>query len=350
MIEKSQNLVEEGLRSVPDHRGLLMFRDTLRTQLQHRWKLADQFLLQAHANLRRGALEDSLQLIEEGLKQVPSHPELLTLREGVQAEISQRQRVAQLLAQARELRGQNALDESLQRIEEGLRLAPDQPDLQNMRDRVKAALQTHNVTQMLRDCANRYRLDRLSAQTGGEAVECYTKIIKLAPNNSEARAMLEQLAERYADWASDAIHQADFQLAEDCLAQLGKIKPNHPLFATLSQALQAKREQVAVEVKRKAVEDDARRQAAEEAKRQAAAVRRQAAEEAKRRTEEQANKPSASPILKPEIAQPSKQSRPGSERTDETRHNRSKSTNCSEVLLKAQLGEPLSSTEREECK
>jgi serine/threonine-protein kinase PpkA len=350
MIEQSLSLVEEGLRSVPDHSGLVMLRDTLRTQLQHRWQQADQFLLQAHARLRQGALEDSLKLIDQGLQQVPTHPELLTLRDGIQAEISQRQRVAQLLAQARELRQQDALDQSLQRIEEGLRLVPDQPDLVSLRDQVKSAIQTNTITQLLQDCATQFRLDRLSARTGGEAVACYNKIITLAPNNSEARTKLEQLAERYADWASDAIHQADFQLAEDCLAQLGKIKPNHPLFATLSRALQAKREQVTVEVKRKAEEDEARRQAAEEAKRQAAAVRRQAAEEAKRRTEEQAKKPPASPILKPEIAQPSKQSRPVSERTDPPRQKRSKSTDCSEALLKAQLGEPLSNAEREECK
>ena len=296
MIDQSLQLVEEGLRRVPDHHGLVMLRDTLQTQRQQRWQQADQFLLQARALLQQGALEDSLKLTEQGLQQVPGHPDLL-----------------------------------------------------NLRDQVKAAIETHHrIAQLLRDCATRFQPDRLSAQTGGEAVACYNQIINLAPNNSEARAKLEQLANQYADWASDAIRQADFPRAEDCLAQLSRIKPDHPQFSSLNQALQVRRAQAAIEARQKA-DSETRRQAAEEAKRQAAAARRQAAEEAKRRLDEQAKKPLASPIPKPGIAQPSKQAKPESELAGQPRPKRSK-PDCREALLKAQLGEPMSTTEQEACR
>ena len=348
MLEQGLQQIDEGLRRVPDHRDLILLRKTLQTQFQHRWQQADQLLFQAHTRLQEGALEDSLKRVEEGLQLVPSHPELLTLRAGIQAQLSRRQRIAQLLTQARELQQDGALAESLQRIEEGLRLAPDQPDLLNLRDQVKMAIQTNSrIDQLLRDCATRFQLDRLSAQTGSEAVACYHQIVILAPNNSEARARLEQLADRYAKWASDAIRQADFQRAEDYLAQLVQIKPDHPQLASLNQTLQARREQAAFKAQQE-VESKARRKTTEEAKRRAVGESPPG---------RMSNSSSASvrpklptdPVSKPRIAQPSKPSKAASERAVQPRQKGPK-PGCREALVKAQLGEPLSTAEQEACK
>lgn len=354
MFEQSQQRVEEGLQLAPDHVGLALLRDTLRTQAQDRRQQADQLLAQAHARWQASDLEGSLKLIEQGLQQVAGHPELLTLREVIQGQIKERQRVAQLLVQARDLLGRGELDESLKRIEEGLSLAAEQSDFLNLRDQVKTAIATNNrISELLRDCAARFPLDQLTHRQGGEVVACYNQIMALSPNNSQARAGLEQVADRYADLTDAALGKADFRLAEEYLSQLARIKPDHPRLVSLNRALRIQREQAVIESRRR-IESEAKRQAADEAK-------RQAAEEAKRRASE-ANlskpmpvNPHARPkqpdvtVFKPEVASPLKPARPGSELAGQPRQKRPK-PGCREALLKAQIGEPLSATEQEECK
>lgn len=357
-LDRSLQLVEEGLRHEPDHGGLKALHDTLQAQFQQRRQRADQLLSEAHARWQGGDAEGGLESIEEGLRLMPGHPELSTLREVIRDRLGQRQRGAQLLVQARELQQRGELDESLKRIEEGLSSVPDQPELLDLRDRVKAAIQTNDrVAELLRDCATRFPLDRLSSRKGGEAVACYNRVTVLAPDNSEAHAKLDQLADRYADWAKAAIDQADFQLAGEHLTQLSQLRSDHPQLASLNRALRAKQEQTVSEAQKK-IENEARRQAAEEAKRRAAEeAKRRTAEEAKRRAvmasppEKTPTSPktSANAVSKPEMTQPSRQSKPAAELAGQPRRKGPKS-GCGEVLMKAQLGEPLSIAEQEACK
>ena len=200
----------------------------------------------------------------------------VTLREVIQGQSKQRQHVAQLLAQARDLLGRGELDESLKRIEEGLSSASEQSDFLALRDQVKTAIATNNrIGELLRDCATRFPLDRLTDQQGSEVAACYNQILALSPDHGQARARLEQVADRYADLANGALDKADFRLADAYLAQLARIRPDHARLASLNRTLRSKREQAAIEARRM-LESEAKRRAADEAK-------RQAAEEAKRR-------------------------------------------------------------------
>ncbi|MCK7477208.1 MAG: hypothetical protein M0C28_06655 [Candidatus Moduliflexus flocculans] len=121
-IEQSLQLVEEGLRRAPDYGELVGLRDTMQTNFGNGDNKSSNFSSQAHARWQEGDLEGGLKLIEEGLQRVAGHPELLTLREVIQGQLGQRQRVAQLLAQALELRQQGKLDESLQADRGGAKL------------------------------------------------------------------------------------------------------------------------------------------------------------------------------------------------------------------------------------
>ncbi len=344
-IDESQRVVEEGLRRAPDHSGLTGLRDTLQAQVRQRRQQADQLLVQAHARWQEGDLEGSLKLAEEGLQRVADHPELSTLREAIQGQLGRRQRIGQLLAQARDLWQRGELDESLQRIEQGLSLDSGQPDLLNLRDRVKAAMETNNqIAKSLRDCATRFPLDRLSVTQGEEAAACYNQVIVLAPDNGEARARLEQVANRIADLASGAIRQADFQLAGEYLAQLGRIKPDHPQLAGLNRDLRAKREQAASPVRQKP-ESVIDRPAVTGKHRppEAPSVIRPPGKP------DTDAKPSTSASTNPARVQPVKPAKPVSELAGKPRQ-KGPGPSCREALLKAQLGEPLSTTEQEACK
>ena len=78
-------------------------------------------------------------------------------------------------------------------------------------------------------------MKHLTAQEGNEATTCYRSIIVLAPDNREAHAQLEQLANHYVNWAKTAINQANFQLAEEYLP-LSQLQPDHPQLADLNQS------------------------------------------------------------------------------------------------------------------
>ena len=352
-FEQSLQRVEEGLRLIPDHSELLVLRQTLQPQLRERRGQADQLLAQARARWQAGDLEGGLQAAEQGLQRAPDHPELSTLRTMIQNRLKERQLVPQLVDTVRELLRQGRLEDGLKRIEDGLRMIPEQPDLLNLRRQANAAIATdRRIDERLRDCANRFPLDRLTGQQGSEIVACYHQIAALAPDPGRVRAALQQIADRYAELAAAAIRKADLPLAGDYLAQLALIQSGHPRWATLNHLLQTKRQQAEIEARR-AIDEEAKRQAVEDAK-------RRGAEEAKRRALEKglsepapANlrvrpKAPATTVLKSELNPSSKPAKPRSELAGPARQKGPK-THCREALLKAQLGEPLSATEQEEC-
>ncbi|MCK7477209.1 MAG: hypothetical protein M0C28_06660 [Candidatus Moduliflexus flocculans] len=129
---------------------------------------------------------------------------------------------------------------------------------------------------------------------------------------------------------------------------MSQLRPDHPQLASLNQALQAKREQVANEARQK-IESDNRRQAAEEAK-------RRAAEEAKRRSLGRVYPRTDTRETTRKFGLETRDS--AATETSQTRirtrwpasPEEARSTGCREALLKAQLGEPLSTTEQEACR
>mgnify|MGYP003373206362 CR=1 FL=1 len=352
-FEQGLRRVEDGLRQVPDHGELLALRQALQTQLRERQGEADRLLAQAHARWQAGDLEGGLQAAEQGLQRAPDHPELSTLRTVLQNRLKERQLVPQLVDTVRELLRQGRLEDSLKRIEDGLLMVPEQPDLLELRRQASAAIAANQrIDELLRDCANRFPLERLTGQQGGEIAACYRQIAALAPDPDRVRAALQQVGDRYAELADAAIRKADLQLAGDYLAQLALIQSGHPRLATLNHLLQTKRKQAESEARR-AVEEEAKRQAVEDAK-------RRGAEDAKRRAIEKAlsepapaniqarPKAPATTVLKSELNPSPKPAKPRPELAGPSRQKGPK-THCREALLKAQLGEPLSATEQEEC-
>ena len=233
-------------------------------------------------NFQRGELESSLELIGLGLNAAPSDPYLRALRD----RIKNYQQATRLLAMARERQQQGALNESLQLIEQGLQLAPEQADLLKLRDQL------------------------------------------------EVRAKLEQIANQYANWAKDALAQGDLKKAEDYLAQLSQIEPDHPQLSVLRQNLQAKRDPTITTTPRQ-IEEATPQQTAEELKRQMeAAVKRKIEEEAKRQAVEEAKRKAAERARR----QVAEQSKPQSAAPDASDNNYRR---CSDILNRLALGDPV---------
>ncbi|HAO32294.1 MAG TPA: protein kinase [Candidatus Competibacter sp.] len=343
-LEQGLGQAEEGLRLVPDHPALAALRERLQVALKERRQRAERSLSQSHAYWQAGDLDASLKQIEDGLQQAPGHPELSTLRSVVESRIKERQLIPKLLSEARELARQNQLDESLKRIDQGLSLVPEQADLVSLRERVTAALEANRrIGALLRECDARFPLERLTASQGVDAVACYQQIVAFAPADGQARARIEQIADRYASLADAAIGKAEFQNAEGYLAQLQRIRPDHARLATLNRLLQVKRKQTESEARR-LLETETKRQATEEA-------RRRAAEREKNRTLQNNSRKAASEARASGANAPASAKPTPSPLAPAAQPRQAKSrTNCGEALLKAQLGEPLSAIEQKECR
>ena len=350
LAEQGLRQVEEGLQLVPDHAGLTALRATLQTRSKERQQQAEGMLSQAHARWQAGDLEGSLQQIEQGLREAPGHPELSTLRSVVEHRLKERQLLPRLLSEARELERQNRLDESLKRVDEGLSLVPEQAELTKLRERVTAALETQRrIGAMLKDCADRFPLERLAGLQGVEAAACYRHVAASAPADPRAQARIAQIADRYASLADAAIGKAEFQSAEGYLARLRQIGPEHSRLATLNRLLQVKRKQAESEVRR-LIESETKRRAVEEA-------RRRAAEQEKNRPAQDSGRKAPSQTREARIKAPAAVA--GSDAPTPVKpaksppappHQAKTGIHCGEALLKAQLGEPLSATEQKECR
>ncbi len=240
----------------------------------------------AMEHFQRGEWDACLDSIELGLNAAPGDQQLSALRERAQ----KHRQAVHFLVQARERWQQGMLEESQKLIEQGLQQVPEQPELLKLRDQI------------------------------------------------EVHAKLEQIISPYADGAKDALDRGDLNKAEDYLAQLAKIQPDHPKLLMLKQDLQAKRDQVAAA--RRQAEEAARRQAAEELKRRMdAETKRRTEEEAKRQAVEETKRKAAERARQPEAEEPKRQTAVSEAGVNNQRR-------CGNILSRLTLGEPVSDGER----
>jgi hypothetical protein len=177
-------------------------------------------------------------------------------------------------------------------------------------------------------------------------------MMALSSANSQAQSWLQQIANRYAELTKLAIGKGNLAAADEYLAQLVKIQPNHPQQLSLNQSLQTQRERASIEAQR-VIETEAQRRAIEENKRRSIgnAKREPSPGTVPKRSPTPVDTPVKPPIVKvfKEVTPSPKPPKPKREVATQSRPPGLKS-NCREALMKAQLGEPLSAIEQEKCR
>jgi serine/threonine-protein kinase PpkA len=256
-LESAQRQIALGLQIAPEHPELLALRASIQAMQEaqrqaaeqaeaaQRQQQAQELLTQAQQLSQAGDLQGSLQAANEGLARVPDHPELLALQQDVaarqaaeqqQAETARRQQQAeQHLAQARvSLRADN-LEASLAAVERGLVQVPNNPDLLAMRSEIitRQAQAQPPVAAMLAECAGHVQANRLTTGRGGNALACYTEVLRQDPGNAQAQAGLQRIAERYIGLAESALRQSDVAKADSFLDRLEQVNPRSPQLAAL---------------------------------------------------------------------------------------------------------------------
>ncbi len=292
--------IEQGLRLMPDHAGLLALKQEVSTQIaaadthktqeeeQARQQMqADQFLDQARIARQEGKLDLSLVHIEQGLQALPNHASLLALKQEVlatqqaetkrqetaerqkaeaekqkaeaekqKAEAEQRRRKAdEWLARALDSQRNRAYETSLNQIEQGLQQASDHARLLTLRDEVRRQLReakaappppvetkpspdnSAKIATLLRNCDAHLRANRLTSGKGGNATDCYGEVLKLDQGNADALAGLDRIADRYAESAASAIQRGDAKAARGYLDRVARLNPGYPRLASLREQL-----------------------------------------------------------------------------------------------------------------
>jgi serine/threonine-protein kinase PpkA len=334
-LQESLDEIHQGLAVVPGHTGLMPLygevkrrinevkaQQAQQEELRQRGLQAEQFMGQAQDRLQEGSLEVGLAYVEQGLLAVPNHPELLTLGVKIKAQMADRQRQAEARQrQAQEagrkaetVRRQREADEflasalaaqrkeeyaaSLQQIEKGLALAPDHDGLIRLRDRVRGQFATEQQRQaeqaqreqdikaLLEQAEKQLEAKRLTMPTGNNAEETYQQLLKLDPENAQARAGFGRIAQEYERLAQQRREAGALQ---DSLAQIDKglaIIPKHEGLLRLRQEISHEWEAEQQQLGQKRQEQEQRKAAQEaEAKRKADA---EAANQAKRKAAQEA--------------------------------------------------------------
>ncbi|OAD19016.1 peptidase C14 caspase catalytic subunit p20 [Candidatus Thiomargarita nelsonii] len=90
-----------------------------------------------------------------------------------------------------------------------------------------------DIASLLRKCQAHFDADRLTTGEGGNALDCYKKVLKKDPTNVEALAGLEKIETRYATWIESFLERGLRDKAEQYLEKLRKVNPQSPKLAEL---------------------------------------------------------------------------------------------------------------------
>ena len=103
-------------------------------------------------------------------------------------------------------------------------------------DGIKAIIGTE-VNVSLQTCQKHFEANRLSSGIGGNALDCYKKILRQDPDNDDAQKGLKAIEKRYEEWANKALRKKQFAKVKGYLVSLEKVDPHSSILADLRRRL-----------------------------------------------------------------------------------------------------------------
>ncbi len=240
-LQESLTRIDKGLAVVPDHAGLVRLRQEVERgiaeakarqarEAEQRLR-ADRFFAQARNSFQQGALEASLDQIEQGLAVLADHPGLLALREQVKARLAEqaRQQAEAQRRQEEEARRQAELaerqkaeqarqeEEAAQRRREEALWQSEEAE----RRKTEKARQEDEAARRLRE-AGLYLAEALEKQRSGQYAEGLQQVergLTLVPNHTELTRLHKEVR---AQLAAEQMRQAEQAKREQEIAALLK--------------------------------------------------------------------------------------------------------------------------------
>ena len=244
-FDDSLALIEQGLKRVAEHAGLIALRDKVeQARKEHDEAQAAKLLEQAEAAFERNALAESMRLVREGLALTPEDAQLKSLESEVGQRLNQQQVLRDIVAQASSLADEGLLAESLTMIEKGLAWAADNTELKELKETVTAEM-AHAAAQQAAKLSD---LAKNLAQKGAftDAINAIAEALQLQPKDPALADLRDDIIAQQRQARIDALFSqartafADQHLTEALhLAEEGmNMQPEHAGLSALRAEIQ----------------------------------------------------------------------------------------------------------------
>ncbi|MBB1073834.1 SUMF1/EgtB/PvdO family nonheme iron enzyme [Rhodoferax sp. 4810] len=240
-FQRSLDTLTLGLSAAPTDARLLAIKQRVLAHMR-----VNQLLPQIEKNLADQRLDDSTQLIEEGLNLLPSQPQLLALRQQVQQRLQQRTASRATLAETSDLMAAGQLTAALALLDQKMaELGTEDQELSDLRTTLvkQLARETEQQLEVLRNQADQ------AARTGDfpAAVTALDAALQLRPGDAQLQQRRTELATRAQQMqaadlltsARAAQAQQDWDQALDLVRQGLRAIPDHAELQTLQGELTA---------------------------------------------------------------------------------------------------------------
>ncbi|MCK5716320.1 MAG: caspase family protein, partial [Thiomargarita sp.] len=94
-----------------------------------------------------------------------------------------------------------------------------------------------DVSKLLKTCQRHFNASRLTSGRGGTAVACYSDVLKLDANNTQALDGLDAIEAKYVKWIQKAIRQHKKKKALRYMASLRIVNPDSPKLQAFEEKL-----------------------------------------------------------------------------------------------------------------
>ncbi len=93
------------------------------------------------------------------------------------------------------------------------------------------------IKELLSQCQKHIREKRLTNGEEGTALDCYREVLRLSPENAEAKAGLQSLETQYILWTKNALRGRNIEKARQYLEGLSKVNPASPALPELTREI-----------------------------------------------------------------------------------------------------------------
>ncbi|MGF1615708.1 MAG: protein kinase, partial [Gammaproteobacteria bacterium] len=219
--------IGQGLMADPEHRGLKSLEAAVKQALETQQRLAD-LLAQAKDQFEAGRFT-----------QPPGHNAYESYREvlGIEPDHDAAKRGIQAIPNALEKRARQqqsagAIQQSLALVEQGLKIEAQHPPLialrQELLDQITTLERQQRTAALLDRAKAQLQADQLTAPPGDNADASYREVLVLDPGNAQAIAGRQRIAVRLAELAQQQRVAGEFEASLDLIRQGIEIAPKDP--------------------------------------------------------------------------------------------------------------------------
>ena len=191
---------------------------------------------------QQGELEASLDKIQQGLETQSNHPGFKRLLDEVQALQQQPTDAERQLVKAQALFDEDKLLASLAAIEEGLRLAPENPDLQALQTNINQLLaereQQQAIAQLLEQAQAQVEKEQFVEPENDNAHSSYMQILELDKDNTDALAGIAAIANELLARAETSKQTGTLDQTIKYINQGLMVAPDNEALTTLRKDMQ----------------------------------------------------------------------------------------------------------------